>query len=177
MKAGSRFGPAGEGVRSTDPPVARIRGAERQGFYLGSVMVQRILTIVDGSFAAEMAARYSLALAKASAADLELLFVAGDRPRSAIKRAEESLLRLFGQAQSMGLKVRSVTEAGEPIRVIREYVLREGITLAISSVRDPAIASRLLREIPCAVLLVRVAHPGRMAWPHEILVPLYHGEF
>lgn len=140
-------------------------------------MVQRILMIVDGSFAAETAARYSLALAGAYGAELELLFVAGDSSRSAIKRAEESLLRLFGQAQSMGLKVKSVTEAGEPIRVIREYVAREGITLAVSAVRDPGVVGRLLREIPCAVLLVRVTHPGKMAWPHEILVPLYHGEF
>src|SRR3989304_2619413 len=133
--------------------------------------------IVDGTFAAEAAARYSLALARAYGAELELLFVAGDSSRSAIKRAEESLLRLFGQAHSIAWKVRTGTEAGEPIRVIREYVAREGITLAVSPVRDPGVAGRLLREIPCAVLLVRVAHPGKMAWPHETLAPLYHGEF
>lgn len=140
-------------------------------------MIERILMMVDGSFAAEAAARYSLALARAYAAELELLFVAGDRSRSAMQRTEESLLRLFRQAQSLGLKVRSVTEAGEPIRVIREHVARERITLAISPVRNPGVARRLLRNIPCAVLLIRVVHPGKMATPHEILVPLYPGEF
>jgi nucleotide-binding universal stress UspA family protein len=144
---------------------------------MSSAVVQRILMIVDGSFAAEAAARYSLALARAYEAELELLFVAGDSSRSAINRAEESLLRLFRQAQSLGLKVRSVTEAGEPSRVIREHVAREGITLAVLPFKDPGVAARLWREVSCPVLLVRVAHPGRMAWPHEILVPLYHGEF
>src|SRR3970282_2537341 len=100
--------------------------------------------IVDGPFAAEAAARYSLALARAYGAELELLFVAGDSSRSAIKRAEESLLRLFGQAPSMGLKVRTVTEAGEPIRVIREYVARAGIRMAVSRVRDPGVGGGFL---------------------------------
>jgi len=140
-------------------------------------VIERILMIVDGSFAAETAARYSLALARAYAAELEFLFVAGERSRSAMQRAEESLLRLFRQAQSLGLKVRSVTEAGDPIRVIREHVARERITLAISPVRNPSVARRLLRDISCAVLLIRVVHPGKMATPHEILVPLYPGEF
>lgn len=132
---------------------------------------------VDGSFAAEAGARYALALAKACGAELDLLFVAGDQSTGAMKRAEESLLRLLRQAHGLGLTSRSVTEIGDPIRVMRDYVAREGITLAMASVTGPEVARRLLREVPCAMLLVRVVHPGRMASPHEILVPVYGGEF
>ena len=140
-------------------------------------MVQRIVMMVDGSFAAETSARYSLALAKACGAELELVFVAGDELGAAMKRAEESLLRLFRQAHSLGLKVRSVTEAGDPVRVLREHVVREGISLAVASATNTQVVRRLLHELPCAILLVRVVHPGRMASPHEILVPVYPGEF
>jgi nucleotide-binding universal stress UspA family protein len=139
--------------------------------------MQKILMMVDGSFAAEAAARYALALAKACGAEVELLFVATDQSDEAMRRAEESLLRLFLQGRVLGLKVRSVTEIGDPVRVMRDYVTREGITLAMASATGPEIARRLLREIPCAMLLVRVVHPGRMASPHEILVPVYTGEF
>lgn len=143
----------------------------------GVVVVQRILMMVDGSFAAETSARYSLALAKVCGAELELLFVAGNESSAAMKRAEESLLRLFRQAHSLGLKVRSVTEAGDPIRVLREHVVREKISLAVTSVTSTQVVRRLLRELPCAMLLIRVVHPGRMASPSEILVPVYPGEF
>ncbi|WP_337287122.1 universal stress protein [Candidatus Methylomirabilis sp.] len=139
--------------------------------------MQKILMMVDGSFAAEAAARYALALAKACGAEVELLCVAVDQSAGAMKRAEESLLRLFRQAHALGLNVRSVTEMGDPVRVMRDYVAREGITLAMASVTGPEVARRLLREVPCAMLLVRVVHPGRMASPHEILVPIYGGEF
>lgn len=142
-----------------------------------SAVMQKILMMVDGSFAAEAAARYALALAKACEAELELLFVAEDQSGEAMRRAEESLLRLFRQAHGLGLKARSVTEIGDPVRVMREYVAREEITLAMASVTGPEVVPRLLREIPCAILLVRVVHPGRMASPHEILVPVYSGEF
>lgn len=139
--------------------------------------MQKILMSVDGSFAAEAGARYALALATAIGAELDLLFVAADQSAAVMKRAEESLLRLLRQAHGLGLKARSVTEIGDPVRVMRDYVTREGIRLAMASVTEPEEARRLLREIPCAMLLVRVVHPGRMASPHEILVPVYGGEF
>ncbi|PWB81087.1 MAG: hypothetical protein C3F08_02835 [Candidatus Methylomirabilota bacterium] len=139
--------------------------------------MQKIVMSVDGSFAAESGARYALALAKAAGAELDLLFVATDQSAGAMKRAEESLRRLLRQAHTLGLKARSVTEIGDPVRVMRDYVAREGITLAMAPVSGPEAAHRLLREIPCAMLLVRVVHPGRMASPHEILVPVYGGEF
>jgi nucleotide-binding universal stress UspA family protein len=140
-------------------------------------MVKRIVMMVDGSFAAETSARYGLALAKACGAELELLFVATDESGAAMKRVEESLLRLFRQAHSLGLKVRSVTETGDPIKVMREHVAREKTTLAVAPVTSAEVGRRFLRELPCGVLLVRVVHPGRMAWPNEILVPVYPGEF
>jgi nucleotide-binding universal stress UspA family protein len=142
-----------------------------------SAAMQKILMMVDGSFAAEAAARYALALAKACEAELELLFVAGEQSGGAMRRAEESLLRLFRQAHALGLKVRSVTEIGDPVRVMRDYVAREEITLAMASITGPEVVRRLLREISCSMLLVRVVHPGRMASPHEILVPVSVGEF
>jgi nucleotide-binding universal stress UspA family protein len=132
---------------------------------------------LDGSFASETAARYSLALAKALDADLELLFVAGERSGSSVTRAEESLHRLFRQAQSLGLRVRGTAEAGDPVRVAREHVGYGGVTLAMASVTRPDGVRHLLRHFPCAALLVRVVHPGKMAAPHEILVPVYPGEF
>lgn len=139
--------------------------------------MQKILMSVDGSFAAEAGARYALALAKAIGAELDLLFVAADQSAGPMRRAEESLLRLLRQAHALGLKARSVTEIGDPVRVMRDFVAREAITLAMASVTGPEAARRLLREVPCAILLVRVVHPGRMASPHEILVPVYGGEF
>lgn len=139
--------------------------------------MQKILMSVDGSFAAEAGARYALALGKALGAELDLLFVAGDQSAPAMKRAEESLVRLLRQAHALGLKARSVTEIGDPVRVIQDYVAREGVTLTMASVTGPEAAHRLLRELPCAMLLVRVVHPGRMASPHEILVPVYGGQF
>jgi nucleotide-binding universal stress UspA family protein len=144
---------------------------------LSEVEVNRILMMVDGSFAAETSARYSVVLTKACGAELDLLYVVVDESGGALTRAEESLLRIFRQAHSLGLKVRSVTEAGDPIRVMRDHVVREKITLAVASATRAEVGRRLLRELPCAVLLVRVVHPGRMASPNEILVPMYPGEF
>lgn len=141
------------------------------------VMVRQILTMVDESFAAETSARYGLALAKAGGAELELLVVVGDDAAAAITRAEESLVRLFRQAHALGVKVRSVMEVGDPVRVLREHVRREGISMAVVPATSTQVARRLLKELPCAVLLVRVVHPGRMASPSEILVPVYPGEF
>lgn len=139
--------------------------------------MHKLLMMVDGSFAAEAGARYALALAKAIGAELDLLFVAADQSAGVMTRAEESLLRLLRQAHALGLKARSVTEIGDPVRVMRDYVAREGITLAMAPVSGSEGVPRLLRDIPCAMLLVRVVHPGRMASPHEILVPVYGGEF
>jgi len=133
--------------------------------------------IVNGSFTAEVSARYSLAVAKACGGTLELLYVAGHAPAAARRRGEESLLRVFRQAQAIGLAAKSVIEAGEPVDVMRRHVIREQVALAVVPITSADTARRLLREIPCPLLLVRVRHLGRLAWPHEILVPVYPGEF
>ncbi len=141
-------------------------------------MFQRILMAVDGSFHAEAAARYAGGIARASGADLRILHAVSPNESAAVlKRAQASLLRIFTEAQTCGGTVSLVTETGAPTTAIPEYAAREQIDLVVLAVRGAGshTVGPILPRLKTAVLLVRVAHPGKLAMPREILMPIRGG--
>jgi nucleotide-binding universal stress UspA family protein len=141
-------------------------------------MFQRILMAVDGSFHAEAAARYAGGIARASGADLWILHaVPPNESATVLKRAQASLLRIFTEAQTRGGTVSLVAESGDPTTVIPECAARERVDLVVLAVRGAGshTVGPILPRLKMAALLVRVAHPGRLAVPREILLPIRGG--
>lgn len=144
-------------------------------------MYKRILAAVNEHWNSEIAARYALHLAKACQAKLYLCFIAeSNLSRSDIESAEDSLKRLFLEAEEMGLPVESITETGKPVPAIEGIAQRERIDLVFASTRREDVERRfyartkarsLSLRLPCSVALVRVVHAGKLP-PSRILVPL-----
>ena len=144
-------------------------------------MYKKILAAINEHLNSEVAAGYAIALAKAAGAKLYLAFVAerGLSP-SALKAAEEAMARLFQRAAEMAVEAEAITETGDPVKKIREIVMREGVDITFASTRKADIKRRfyagtvsrkLSLSLPCSVALVRVVHAGRVH-PQKILVPL-----
>lgn len=144
-------------------------------------MYKKILTAINEHFNSEVTARYAMNLARICEAKLYLCFVA-EKGQSAgsIGNAEEAMKRVFIEAEQMELKTEAISETGDPARKIGEIVKREGIDIVFASTRREdvkkrfyagTVARRLSLNLPCSVVLVRIAHAGRIH-PKEILVPL-----
>jgi nucleotide-binding universal stress UspA family protein len=154
-------------------------------------MYKKILTAVNEHLNSEITARYAMNLARVSEAKLYLCFIAERGLQTAsLDRAEESMKRIFIEASGMDIRVETITETGDPARMISEIVRHEEIDLAFASTRREdierrfyagTVSRRLSISLPCSVALVRIVHIGRIH-PREILVPLkaridhYEGE-
>jgi nucleotide-binding universal stress UspA family protein len=144
-------------------------------------MYTKILAAINEHLNSEISARYALNLAKACEAKLFLCFIEEKgTPRSSIDRAEDAMKRLFIKAEEMDIKTESITETGEPVKVIGKIVRHEGIDIVFASTRREDIEKRfyagtvarsLSLNLPCSVALVRVVHMGRIR-PKNILLPL-----
>ncbi len=144
-------------------------------------MYEKILAAVNEFTNSELAARYALALSQSCNAKLFLVFVAKEGiERNTFKRAESALERLFIDAESRGIEVRSITEKGEPFKNIYNIVRDEHIDLVFTATRredvskrffTKTIARELILRMPCSVAMVRIVRMGRIH-PGNILVPL-----
>lgn len=145
-------------------------------------MYKKILMAVDGSFNAEAAARYAIAIASACRAKLYIVSIIPPKMHEKdIKGAEESVKRIIEEARKHDLDVRPIIEEGAVAPAISEIVRREKIELAIAAARSEhaeqrffvrTVSRELMRLLPCSVIVVRVVNPGKMAHPRDILVPI-----
>ncbi len=144
-------------------------------------MYTKILAAINEHMNSEISARYALNLAKACGAKLHLCFVAEkDMSKSVFEKAEDTMKRLFLEAEKMDIPVEGITETGEPVKEIEKIVRRERVNIVFASTRREDIARRfyagtiarsLSVNLPCSVAIVRVVHMGRVR-PKKIFVPL-----
>ncbi|NWF98054.1 MAG: universal stress protein [Nitrospirae bacterium] len=144
-------------------------------------MYRKILAAVNEFTNSELAARYALTLSQSCDAKLFLIFVAEEGiEKNTFKRAESALERLFIDAESRGIEVKSITEKGEPYKNIYDIVRKEHIDLVFTATRREdvtkrffikTIARELILKMPCSVAMVRIVRMGRIH-PTNILVPL-----
>lgn len=144
-------------------------------------MYKRILSAVNEHLNSEITARYAMSLTRACNARLYLAFISQrGMPDAVFNKAEESMKRLFVEAERMNIPVEAITGSGEPVVEIDKIVRHEGIDIAFASTRREdierrfyagTVARRLSLHLPCSVAIVRVVHTGRIH-PHKILLPL-----
>lgn len=144
-------------------------------------MYRKILTAVNEHLNSEITARYAMNLARVCDAKLYLCFIAEKGlPSASLENAGEAMRRIFLEASEMDLRVETITETGDPVRMISEIVRNENIDIVFASTRREdvekrffagTVARRLLLALISSVALVRVVHIGRIH-PKEILVPL-----
>ncbi|MBI4844713.1 MAG: universal stress protein [Nitrospirae bacterium] len=147
-------------------------------------MYKRILSAVNEFLNSEVAAKYAIHLAKECGAKLYLCFIADNSlSKESFNRAEESLKRLFIQAERLGIEAETITETGDPLKRIREIVIKEKVDIVFAATRRKDIERRfyegtlsrsLMLKLPCSVAIVRVAHIGKLH-PKKILVPMRTG--
>jgi len=144
-------------------------------------MYKKILAAVNEFTNSEIAARYAIALAKASRAKLSLVFVAEEKiGRDVFKHAESALERLFLEAKDDGVDVENITEKGYPLKKIQDIVKKNTIDIVFTATRREDVKKRfflktlareLMIKLSCSIAMVRVVRMGR-AFPKNILVPI-----
>lgn len=144
-------------------------------------MYKKILAAVNEHLNSEVAARYAMSLARICGAKLYVCFIAEKYQSTvSINRAEETVKRLFIEAEQAGIEVEAVTETGDPVRKINELVRHEGVDIVFVSTRKAdaekrfyagTVARQLSLSLLSSLAIVRVTHAGR-THPREILVPL-----
>jgi nucleotide-binding universal stress UspA family protein len=141
---------------------------------------ERILVPTDGSRGAELALAEGIDLAKATGAPLHLLHVVetgslGPDARSVLKegeltgRAQEIVTEASRRAEEASLDpVTDVIEHGDPSRVIRDYIVENGIDLAVLGTHGHTdfsryvmggVSAKLVRTSPIPTMWMRESDP------------------
>ena len=142
----------------------------------------KILTAVDGSFHASIAARYSFALAKGFNAKLFIATVIPNNMSNKVEtEAEDKIEKILHEGREQGLDIEGVILNGDVVGAINEFVKNNSVDITISSTRRPykdkgffvkSITSRLMSKLPCNVIGLKISHPGRSINPKKILMPV-----
>lgn len=133
-----------------------------------AVRVRKILLCMDFSIHAHHASKYALSIADEYGAELTLLHVLEEFPRSmdlpsATREVTEELERSIPAHDRRGGKVESVVRVGKPYQQILEYSLEAQIDIVVMGVRgkgalDTALFGsttyRVIQLGPCPVLAV-----------------------
>lgn len=148
----------------------------------GRNMYHHILAAVDESFNAHVAARYAIALAQACGATL---YVAGVLTPTMTGTEEGALAQsagaLVSEAERRGVTAHLLMERGDVVRTLTALARAHAIDVVLTASRRPDVERRyFLRTVPqrlmavldCALIIVRVVHPGLLAHPRQILVPI-----
>ena len=143
---------------------------------------QKILVTVDGSFHANLSARYSFAFAEAFSSKL---FVATVLTKEMDEEEEKTVARsvemLLDNARDSGIDAEGVILRGHVLTAIDRYVRDNKIDLVIASTRRPhrdrrlfarSVTSSLMSRLPCNVIGIKIAHPGRSIKPKKVLIPV-----
>jgi nucleotide-binding universal stress UspA family protein len=144
-------------------------------------MYKKILVAVNEHINSEVTGRCALHLSKSCRAKFYTCFIAEKgAQKESLNRAQEAMMRLFVEAERLGVCVESITRTGEAVKEIDVLVRHEGIDIVFAATRredlerrfySGTVARRLSMKLPCSVALMRVVHFGRIQ-PRKILVPL-----
>ena len=143
---------------------------------------QKILVTVDGSFHANLSARYSFAFAEAFSSKL---FVATVLTKEMDEKEEKAVAKsvemILDSARDSGIDAEGIILRGNVITTIDRYVRSNKIDLVIASTRRPhkdrrlfarSVTSSLMSRLPCNVIGIKIAHPGRSIKPKKVLIPV-----
>lgn len=143
---------------------------------------KKILVAVDGSFHANIAARYSLAFADAFSSKIFVATVlTKEMGEKGEKSAANSIAKVLDDSQEMGLDIEGVILKGDVIEAIDRFVRDNKVDIVIASTRRPhkerrffarSITSALMSRLPCSVAGLKITHPGRSVRPGKVLVPV-----
>ncbi|MCG7851361.1 MAG: universal stress protein [Methanosarcinaceae archaeon] len=150
-------------------------------------MYKKIITAVDGGFAAESAAKYAILLAKHCDAELIALFlITKDQTDEDTVRGMRSVERVVEWGKVEGIHVEGVAEHGPVVQSIKSIAEIENVDLVVSSARHEdrkhrffvrSISQKLMASLSCSVLVVRVTHPGKAMHLSRVLVPIRKGAY
>jgi nucleotide-binding universal stress UspA family protein len=145
-------------------------------------MYRRVLAAVDESFNAHAAARYALALAQACGATL---FVAGVLTPQMTGREEAAMAQsagaLVAEAAARGVEAHLCLERGDVVHALDALARSHGIDVVLAAARRHeaprryflcGVPQRLMAVLDCSLIVVRLVHPGLLAQPRHILVPI-----
>jgi nucleotide-binding universal stress UspA family protein len=145
-------------------------------------MYKKIITAVDGGFAAESAAKYAILLAKNCDAELIVLFlITKDQTDEDTARGMRSVERVVEWGKIEGIHVEGIAEHGPVVQSIKSIAEIENVDLVVSSARHEdrkhrffvrSISQKLMASLSCSVLVVRVTHPGKAMHLSRVLVPI-----
>ena len=143
---------------------------------------QKILVAVDGSFHANLSARYSFAFAEALNSKL---FVATILTKEMDEKKEKAVAKsvemILDDARDSGIDAEGVILRGNVITAIDRYVMDNKIDLVIASTRGShrdqrlfarSVTSSLMSRLPCKVIGIKITHPGRSIKPKNVLMPV-----
>lgn len=149
---------------------------------MSTTLARRILVATDGSFHANIAARYSFVLAVAYHAKL---FVATILTEMMEEREEKAATlaveKIIGEAREAGVEVEGVLLTGVVSGALKRFVEENNIDLVVASTRRPhrerrlfarSITSTLMSRLPCSVIGLKITHPGRSVRPGKVLIPV-----
>lgn len=143
---------------------------------------RNIACTIDGSFHSFITSRYSLVLAGSFNTRLYIVTVLTDRMSKREKEdASSSVVRIIDEARRNKIDAGGIILEGDVLKNVEEFVSSHDVGLVIASTRRPhrekrffvkSVTSALMRRLPCNVVGVKVAHPGRSIAPRKILVPI-----
>lgn len=142
---------------------------------------QAILAVINEHSGSTVCARYAIAMAASSKAELVLYSAHAEGTSDAVLRhSEHHLDHLFGVAFELGIPVRRISESGVLAKLLPRRVAAEGAELVFypllpderyGAALQQQTVHRLLRSVACDLAIMRIMHMGKLH-PHHILVPL-----
>lgn len=142
---------------------------------------RKILAVINENTASTVAARYALALASSTGAELVLYCAHAERGDTALSRhTERHLDHLFDEALASGIPAARISETGAITRLLPHRAEAERADLLFypltpgehyGAALQQQTAHRLLRTIRAGLAIIRIMHMGK-PHPHHILVPV-----
>jgi nucleotide-binding universal stress UspA family protein len=142
---------------------------------------QTVLAVINEHSGSTVCARYAIAMAASSGADLVLYSAHVEGTSEAILRnSEQHLDHLFNVAFELGIPVRRISETGVLAKLLPRRIAAEGAQLVFypllpderyRAALQQQTVHRLLSSVPCDLSIMRIMHMGKLH-PHHILVPL-----
>lgn len=142
---------------------------------------QVVLAVINEHSGSTVCARYAIAMAASSGAEL-VLYSAHVEGTSEIvlRHCEQHLDHLFSVAFGLGIPVRRISETGVLARLLPKRVAAEGAQLVFypllpderyGAALQQQTVHRLVSSVTCDLSIMRIMHMGKLH-PHHILVPL-----
>jgi len=142
---------------------------------------QVVLAVINQHSGSTVCARYAIAMAASSSAELVLYSAhAEGTPETVLRHSEQHIDHLFSVAFGLGIAVRRISETGMLARLLPKRAAAEGAQLVYypllpderyGAALQQQTVHHLLNRVPCDLSIMRIMHMGKLH-PHHILVPL-----